>query len=191
MTDEMQRAVEPGQSSSNLCEKRIVGSRTPSNYIVGSMVAIGGIGFLLASFSSYVGKDFLPLGHPSSFIFVPQGLIMGLYGIAAFFLAIYLWTLIAIDFGSGSNVFDKNSGKLIISRRGLLRKIGIEIPLADIKAVKIDVREGFNAKRRLSLRLRGKKDLPLSSVGELPSLAKLEQEGAELARFLSINLEGN
>ena len=71
-------------SPETLLELGVKGSRKASNYLVGTMVSIGGIGFILASLSSYKGKDFLPLGHPSTMIFVPQGLIIGLYGIAAF-----------------------------------------------------------------------------------------------------------
>ena len=42
----------------------------------------------------------------------------------------------------------------------------------------------------MSLRLQGRRDLPLTRVGEPLPLAQLEQEGAELARFLGVNLEG-
>ena len=171
-------------------EQKIKGSRKVSNYLVASMLSIGGVGFLLASFSSYFGKDFLPLGNPSTLIFVPQGLVMGLYGIAAFLLAIYFWRLISIDYGSGVNRFDKNKGVLSLSRRGLLKNIEIEIPIKEIKAVKLDVREGFNPRRRVSLRIKGRKDLPISRVGSPKPLLELENEGAEIARFLEVNLEG-
>jgi len=168
----------------------VLGSRKVSNFIVGIMVSIGGLGFLLASLSSYFGRDFLPLGHPASMIFVPQGLLMGLYGIAAVLLASYLWTLIAIDFGSGSNFFDKDSGTLSVSRRAFLKQITIKLPLKDIKAVKIESRDGINPIRRISLRFQNRTDLPLSSVGDLIPLSVLEEEGAQLARFLDVNLEG-
>ena len=173
-----------------LFEQTVSGSRRVSNYLVSSMITIGGIGFLLASLSSYLGKDLLPLGHPGSFIFVPQGLIMGLYGIAAFFLAIYQWALVIVDFGSGQNSFNKGSGKLSVSRRALLKKISVEIPIKDIKAVKLEVREGLNPRRRIALRIQGRKDLPISGVGDLLPLSQLEKEGAELASFLEVNLEG-
>ena len=65
-----------------------------------------------------------------------------------------------------------------------------EIPLKDVKAVKVEVRDGFNARRRVSLRVQGRRDLPLTRVGEPLPLAQLEQDGAELARFLGVNLEG-
>ena len=154
------------------------------------MLSIGGLGFLLASSSSYFGNDFLPLGNPSTLIFVPQGLVMGLYGIAASLVALYFWRLISIDYGSGLNRFDKNKGVLSLSRRGFLKNIEIEIPIKEIKAVKLEVREGFNPRRRVSLRIKGKKDLPISRVGSPKPLIELENEGAEIARFLEVNLEG-
>jgi hypothetical protein len=53
-------------------EQKIGGSRKISNYIIGGMLTIGGIGFLLASISSYTGRDLLPLGNPSTLLFIPQ-----------------------------------------------------------------------------------------------------------------------
>ena len=190
MKEESKEELKKMESPQMFLEQTVEGSRRTSNYVVGGMVSIGGIGFSLASLSSYLGKNFLPLGNPSTLIFVPQGLIMGLYGIAAFLLAIYLWTLIALNFGSGTNIFDKNLGTLSVARKGFLKEINVEIPLKDIKAVKLEAREGINPKRRISLRIQGRKDLPLSGVGSPLPLTKLEQEGAELARFLSVNLEG-
>jgi hypothetical protein len=190
MTDDLRESSESLGVSQMLFEQSVTGSRKGSNYVVGSMVSIGGVGFLLASASSYLGQDLLPLGHPGSFIFVPQGLIMGLYGIAASLLAMYQWSLVVVDFGSGRNLFDKNSGQVSISRRGFLKEINISIPLKDVKAVKLEVREGINPRRRISLRIQGRRDLPLSGVGQPPALSELEKEGAELARFLGVNLEG-
>ena len=178
------------ESSDLVLEQKIKGSRKISNYLVASMLSVGGLGFLLASLSSYLGRDFLPLGNPSTLIFVPQGLVMGLYGVAAFLLALYFWRIISIDYGSGVNRFDKNKGVLSLSRRGLLKNIEIEIPIDDIKAVKLEVREGFNPLRRVSLRIKGRKDLPISRVGSPKPLLDLENEGAEIARFLEVNLEG-
>ena len=69
--------------SSDVLEQPVLGSRRISNYLVAAAVSIGGIGFLLASLSSYLGRDLLPIGHPAALIFVPQGVVMGLYSIAA------------------------------------------------------------------------------------------------------------
>ena len=190
MSSESKLSQSKKDQSELVLEQKIKGSRKVSNYLVASMLSIGGVGFLLASFSSYFGRDFLPLGNPSTLIFVPQGLVMGLYGVAAFFLAIYFWRLISIDYGSGVNRFDKNKGILSLTRRGFLKNIEIEIPIDEIKAVKLDVREGFNPMRRVTLRIKGRKDLPISRVGSPKPLLDLESEGAEIARFLEVNLEG-
>ena len=176
--------------SAEVLEQSVLGSRRLSNYLVAAAVSIGGIGFLLASLSSYLGRDLLPLGHPAALIFVPQGLVMGLYSIAAALLATYLWYVIAVDVGGGSNRFDKDAGVVTISRRGFRQPVTVEIPLKDVKAVKVEVRDGFNARRRVALRIQGRRDMPLTRVGEPLPLAQLEQDGAELARFLGVNLEG-
>ena len=189
MSADFQKKIEESKGS-QFFEQKISGSRKISNYAIGTMVTIGGIGFLLASCSSYLGTDLLPLGNPSTLIFVPQGLVMGLYGIAAFLLALYLWRLILIDFGSGINRFDKETGSLFITRRGFFKEINIQIPLNEIKAVKLDAKEGFNARRRICLKIQGRKDIPISKIGTPQPLLELEREGAELARFLEVNLEG-
>ena len=79
---------------------------------------------------------------------------------------------------------------LELSRQGYFKQILIEVPIKDIQAVKLEIREGFNPRRRICLRLQGRKDLPISEVGGPQPLLVLEQEGAELARFLKVNLEG-
>ena len=176
--------------SAAVLEQPVLGSRRLSNVLVAAAVSTGGLGFLLASLSSYLGRDLLPLGHPAALIFVPQGLVMGLYSLAAALLATYLWYVIAVDVGSGVNRFDKDAELVTISRRGFRKPIRVDIPLKDVKAVKVEVRDGFNARRRVSLRIQGRRDLPLTRIGEPLPLAQLEQEGAELARFLGVNLEG-
>ena len=49
-----------GITSFDKIEQKINGSRKISNYIIGGMLTIGGVGFLLASLSSYTGRDLLP-----------------------------------------------------------------------------------------------------------------------------------
>ena len=178
-------------SSLSRIEQKINGSRKLSNYIVGGMLTIGGVGFILASISSYTGKDFLPLGNPSTLLFVPQGLIMGAYGVIANLLNLYLWYIVFINFGSGFNSFDKSSKMVLIKRKGLFKDIDVNINFDEIKSVKLDISEGFNPRRRIGLVLKGrKKIMPLSSSGDLKPLLQVEEEGARLAKFLSVNLEG-
>ena len=184
---ESQASVE---TSENFLEQIVKGSRKTSNYLVAGMLTIGGIGFSLASLSSFFGRELLPFGSASTLIFVPEGLFMAFYGLLGTIMALYLWALIKVDYGSGFNRFDKEKGLLKLSRQGYLKQILIEVPIKDIQAVKLDVREGFNPRRRICLRLQGRKDLPISEVGGPQPLLSLEQEGAELARFLKVNLEG-
>jgi hypothetical protein len=172
-------------------EQPVLGSRRLSNFLVVSVVSLGGLGFLLTSASSRLGRDLLPVGHPAELVWVPQGLVMGLYGLAALLLALYLWWVIAIDVGAGSNRFDRSSGQARISRRGFRSPIVVDIPLRDIQAVKVEVRDGLSPRRRLSLRVQGRRDMPLTRVGEPVPLADLELAGAQLARFLGVPLEGH
>ena len=48
MTDESQEGVQTPQLSKMLLKQNVTGSRKTSNYLIGSMVSIGGVGFLLA-----------------------------------------------------------------------------------------------------------------------------------------------
>ena len=183
--------MESNLSSFNKIEQKINGARKISNYLIGGMLSIGGIGFILAAISSYTGKDLLPLGNPSSLLFIPQGIIMGAYGILANLLNIYLWYLVFINFGSGYNSFDKNSKSIEIKRKGFFKDVEVKLNFDEIKSVKLDINEGFNPRRRIALVLKGrKKALPLSGAGELKPLLQVEEEGARLAKFLNVNLEG-
>jgi hypothetical protein len=98
--------------------------------------------------------------------------------------------VIGIDVGSGSNSFDRRAGTVTIQRRGFRSLINVEIPLREVQAVKVEVRDGLNPRRRLSLKLQGRRDMPLTRVGEPMPLADLELSGARLARFLGVPLEG-
>ena len=69
--------------------------------------------------------------------------------------------------------------------------IEVKLNFDEIKSVKLDISEGFNPRRRIALVLKGrKKPLPLSGAGELKPLLQVEEEGARLAKFLDVNLEG-
>ncbi|CAE21353.1 Photosystem I assembly protein Ycf4 [Prochlorococcus marinus str. MIT 1342] len=190
MSADLQETPKAGDASLERLEQSVLGFRRLSNQLLAVIVTIGGLGFTLTCLSSYLGRDLLPIGSPSTLLFVPQGLVMGLYGIAGLLLASYLWAMININLGAGSNNFDKASGMVKICRRGYFKLISAEFPLKDVKAVKVEVRDGFNPLRRLSLRVQGRRDITLTRVGQPLPLAQLEQDGAELARFLDVNLEG-
>jgi hypothetical protein len=177
-------------SADMVFEQRVMGARRPSNVIAALAVSLGGTGFLLTSLSSRLGHDLLPILHAAELSWIPQGIVMGLYGLAALALALYLWIVIFVDLGSGSNRFDKTSGFVVISRNGLRHLITVEIPLREIQAVRLEVRDGISPLRRLSLRVQGRRDFPLTRVGDPIPLSDLELSGATLARFLGVPLEG-
>ncbi|MDB9525449.1 photosystem I assembly protein Ycf4 [Oscillatoria sp. CS-180] len=171
----------------------VLGARRLSNYWWATVVTLGATGFFLASLSSYLHINLLPFADPTSLIFIPQGVAMGFYGVAGILLASYLWVIITLDVGGGYNEFNKETGKVRISRSGFFgknRKIEIEHPLDKVQAVRVDIREGINPKRALYLRIKGRTDIPLTRVGQPLPLSELENQGAELARFLQVPLEG-
>jgi uncharacterized membrane protein YdbT with pleckstrin-like domain len=171
-------------------EQRVTGARRLSNLVAAIAVTLGGTGFFLASLSSRLGRDLLPILQAAQLAWIPQGIVMGLYGVAALLLSTYLWVVIGVDLGSGFNRFDKSNGYALISRNGLRGLIQVEVPLRSIQSVRLEVRDGISPLRRLSLRIQGRRDLPLTAVGEPQPLADLELSGAKLARFLGVPLEG-
>ncbi|WP_055077231.1 photosystem I assembly protein Ycf4 [Pseudanabaena sp. 'Roaring Creek'] len=180
------------QSQSNVLRYDIVGSRRFSNYGFAVIVAIGASGFLLAGLSSFLKINLLPISEPLQLEFVPQGLALSFYGVAGTLLELYLLYVMAIDYGSGYNEFDRNTGKVKIFRRGRSKNKNIEFTykIADVQAVRVEIRNGLSPKRSLYLRVKGKGDLPLSEVGQPIALAALEDRAAEIAKFLSVPLEG-
>lgn len=186
-------ATETISTSDRLLRKQIVGSRRFSNYWWATAVSIGATGFLLAGLSSYLHKNLLPVGDPTQLIFFPQGLVMGFYGTAGLLLALYLWFVIVFDVGGGYNEFNKETGFIKIFRWGFPgknRQIEISCRTEDVQGVRAEIKEGLNPKRALYLRVKGRRDIPLTRVGQPMSLSQLENEGAQLARFLGVPLEG-
>lgn len=181
-------------SKSNLIlRQQVLGSRRLSNYWWASVVLVGGTGFLLASLSSYFKINFLPFANPTELIFIPQGIAMGFYGVAALLLAAYLWLVIAADVGGGYNEFNRETGMVRIFRWGFPgknREIEFSCRVEDVQAVKVVLKEGLNPQRALYLRAKGRGEVPLTRVGQPLPLAELENQGAELARFLGVPLEG-
>ena len=180
-------------TNNTIYRQEITGSRRLSNYWWAIVVTIGGIGFLLAGLSSYFHTNFLLVSDTSNLQFVPQGIALTFYGVAGSLLATYLWLMIVLNVGSGYNEFNKEKGKVTIYRLGFWgknRRIELIYNLEDIQAVRAEIKEGLNPKRALYLRIKPKRDIPLSPVGEPMPLSKLENQGAELARFLTVPLEG-
>ncbi|MEA5621213.1 photosystem I assembly protein Ycf4 [Cronbergia sp. UHCC 0137] len=176
-----------------ILHQKVLGSRRFSNYWWATIVTMGASGFFLAGISSYLKVNLLLVTDATQLIFVPQGLVMGLYGTAGILLASYLWLVILWDVGGGYNEFNQETGKFNIFRWGFPgknRRIEIESRIQDVQSVRISIKEGLNPQRALYLRVKGRRDIPLTRVGQPLSLADLETQGAELARFLAVPLEG-
>ena len=171
----------------------VLGSRRLSNLVWAIVVTIGGIGFLLAGLSSYLQTNLLIVSDTSQLQFIPQGVALTFYGVAGSLLAIYLWLLVAWNVGGGYNEFDKETEKITIFRQGYPgknREVKVEIPIAEIQSIRAEIRDGLSPKRALYLRSKKRRDVPLTRVGEPIALSTLENQGAELARFLEVPLEG-
>lgn len=181
------------QVTQKTLKQNILGSRRFSNLMWAAIVTIGGVGFLLAGLSSYLHTNLLIVSDTSQLQFVPQGVALTFYGVAGSLLATYLWLLLVWDVGGGYNEFNKKTGKVVIFRQGYPgknREVKLEIPIEEVQSVRAEIREGLSPKRALYLRSKKRRDVPLTRVGEPIALSTLENQGAELARFLEVPLEG-
>ncbi len=181
------------QKGQQIFRQDILGSRRLSNYFWATTITLGGGGFLLSSISSYTQVNLLPFANPTQLIFLPQGLVMGLYGTIGLLLGTYLWLVIQWNLGGGYNEFDKTTQSVNIFRWGFPgknREIALTCKMDDIQAVKVTLKEGLNPKRAIYLRVKGMRDIPLTRVGQPIALSNLETQAAELVRFLGVPLEG-
>lgn len=176
-----------------ILRRSVLGSRRLSNYWWATVTALGGAGFLLAGLSSYLGQNLLPFADPTQLVFLPQGVTMCFYGTAALGLSVYLWLVLLWNVGGGYNEFNKDTGEAKIFRWGFPgknRQIDFVYALGDLLAVRVDIKDGINPRRALYLRVKGRGDIPLTRVGQPLPLSDLENQGAALAKFLQVPLEG-
>lgn len=181
------------QRENRVIRQPIIGSRRFSNYWWALVVSLGATGFFLAGLSSYTKVNLLPVGDATQLIFFPQGVAMAFYGVAGLLLALYLWGVILLDVGGGYNEFNKETGLVKIFRWGFPgknRQIEFSCRLQDVQSIRVEIKEGLNPKRALYLRAKDRREVPLTRVGLPLSLSELENQGAELARFLGVPLEG-
>lgn len=115
------------------------------------------------------------------------------YGVLGSIAGLYQWLSLYWNLGGGYNAFDKQSGQATIFRYGFPgknRQVELSLDLKDIQGIKVEVKDGFNPKRALFLKVKGRGDIPLTRVGQPLPLSTIENQGAEIARFLGIVLEG-
>jgi hypothetical protein len=178
---------------SQVFRQNILGARRSSNYLLATAATIGGVGFLLAGLSSYLKVNLLVVTDTTGFQFIPQGAALCFYGVCGTLLAVYTWLLIALDVGSGYNEFDKKNNRATIARSGFIgknRRLAVDFPLEDVQSIRAEIKEGLSPKRALYLKVKKRRDIPLTRVGTPMAIAELENQGAELARFLQVPLEG-
>jgi hypothetical protein len=171
----------------------VPGARRLSNYIWGSILTIGGIGFLLTGLSAYFKIALLPFINLDAIQFFPQGLVMSFYGILGLSLSLYIWLIIVWNLGQGYNQFDMDKGEIRIFRWGFPgknRKIDLKYLTSDVQSIRVEITEGLNPKRIIYLKLRGNREIPLTRAGQPISIQELENQAAELARLLQVSLEG-
>ena len=73
---------------------------------------------------------------------------------------------------------------------GKNRKIDLSYALKDVEAIRVELKQGIDAQRTIYLRLKGKREIPLTGIGQPLTLKEIEKQASELANFLQISLEG-
>nr|YP_009029165.1 photosystem I assembly protein ycf4 [Didymosphenia geminata]AGH28696.1 photosystem I assembly protein ycf4 [Didymosphenia geminata] len=173
-------------------QDKIVGSRRFSNYFWSFFLFFGGLGFLLAGISSYFKINLLPFADPTELAFIPQGLVMMFYGTLSLGISVYILITVLLDIGSGYNEYNKLENLVKIVRKGFPgknREILLTYSLANVRAIGIKITEGLNPTRSIYLCLKDERNIPLTPVQEPTEISKLEEEAADLAKFLDLRLE--
>lgn len=173
-------------------QDKIIGSRRFSNYFWFMLLFFGGLGFLLAGISSYLKINLLPFSNSSNLIFIPQGLVMIFYGTLSLGLSFYILFTITLDIGGGYNEYNKLENLVKIVRKGFPgknRQILLTYQLINIRAIGIKITEGLNPTRSIYLCLKDERNIPLTPVQEPISISALEEQAADLAKFLELKLE--
>lgn len=172
----------------------VIGSRRVSNYWWATIIGAGGLGFLLTGLSSYLHFNLLPVIHAENILFFPQGFVMSFYGVLGILFSFYLSLTIFFNVGEGFNEFNKQLGTIRIFRWGFPgknRRIDLSYSLDDVKAIRVEFKEGINPKRTIYLCVKGQRQIPLTRVGQPLTLEEIETQAAELAQFLQKDLVFN
>jgi hypothetical protein len=202
MMEKFVSASDKRQEGQNLIRRYIIlGERRISNYLWALVVFVGSCGFLLTGLASYnqlneassTGNLWLFLPVVKDVSFFPQGLLMSFYGSLGFLLSFYWGFNIFWNVGGGFNEFNKKEGKIRIFRWGYPgknRRIDLSYSLKDVEAIKVELKQGLDSQRTIFLKLKGKREIPLTGIGEPLTLKEIEKQASELANFLQVSLEG-
>ena len=114
------------------------------------------------------------------------------YGTLSMSLSAYISATLVWDIGSGYNEYNKIENLVKIVRKGFPgknREILLTYPLANIRSIGIKISEGLNPKRSIYLCLSDERKIPLTAVQQPNTISDLEEEAADLAKFLDLKLE--
>lgn len=178
---------------SNIKIDKIPGSRRFSNYWWATVVTVGSLVFFCVGLSSYFNKSHFFFIDIENLIFLPQGIVMGCYGILGIIVGCFLWYTIVLNIGSGYNEFNNENGIITIFRLGFPGKnriLKLEYNIQQIYSIKVKITEGFSPKREILLKTKDKREIPITKVGQPISLLELEAQASNLAQFLGVFVEG-
>ena len=136
----------------------ITGAKRISNYWWAFIVSFGGLAFFITGFASFLQKGIFLFNQSKTISFFPQGLIMCFYGCLGLLFGLYLWCTIFWKVGDGFNEFNQNQGFVRIFRWGLPgknRRIDFQYKIEEIEGVRVELKEGLNPQRTISLKIKG------------------------------------
>nr|QQP17314.1 photosystem I assembly protein ycf4 [Selaginella exaltata] len=171
----------------------INGSRRAGNTLWACVTLLGALGLSLVGISSYLGWNIMPLSPSQRIPFAPQGAIMSFYGIVGLFSSSPSWRVTLWNVGSGDDRYDKQGG-IITSPRwdspGKNRRIYYRIPAKDVRAIRMEVRDGIYPRSVFRMRMKDQQSVSPTRLSEHSAPGDTEREAAELARFPGVPIEG-
>ena len=173
---------------------QIIGARRISNYIWILFIGLGSIAFFITGVVSFYNPlNFIGLSL-TTVSFWPQGLVMSFYGLIGLIFSLYLGLTLLWNIGSGFNEFDLSTKSVRIFRWGFPgknRRINLYYPFEDIENIRLEIKQGINPKRTIYLQVLGNRAIPLTRIGEPLSYEELENQAADLAKYLQVSLKLN
>ena len=168
------------------------GSRSLSNIFWASAVSLGGFGFFLTGPSSFFKTNLIFFSDSTGIAFIPQGIVLVFYGTVGSILGIFIALTAWWNVGSGYNEYNRDRQEVTLYRKGFPgknREITFTFPFADIKSIKMRIKEGINPKRQLLLCLTDTREIPLTGIEQPRALNKIEDEAIAIAKYLNVFLE--
>jgi len=114
------------------------------------------------------------------------------YGTLSLSLSTYTLLTLIWDIGGGYNEYNKPENLVKIVRKGFPgknREILLTYSLNNIRAIGIKISEGLNPKRMIYLCLKDERKIPLTPFQQPNTISNLEDQAADLAKFLELKLE--